>query len=431
MIQAIAYLFFATLAIAGLLTGPATFALVMTMYPMEQLLQAAGGPFLSMPWLANALIAAVTGVSVTRLLFATSRPLAGYANLQLIGATMLFAWSLISILWTPAPEGARQLVQEGYPYVLLLVYFGPLLATEVDSIGRFNRAILFVGTAISAAMIASPEFRSWSGRLVTNLGGSVVSNPLVIGELGGTMVICAVLLRSAGASLATNLCRVAAFIFGAILALQSGSRGQLLFALLVCVGFYPVARRLANVRNFIGGTVALGIGTTAFLFLAPMFVTGYGLTRWDIGSVEGSALGRLGNISDLLAAFRNNPVAWVVGLGYNAFSSVSSSSLEGYAHNLSVEVLAELGLPMFALLAAMTVKAVRDGAYLVGRYAADPDRRAAIGLFLALVGYQYLLAQKQGTLWANSSLFMLMVTLGRIKARDAASTDPGAESLSA
>lgn len=418
MTQLIAYILFAGLGIAGALTAPATFALVMTMYPMEQLLQAAGGPFLAMPWLANVLIAGATGFSVVRLLFVTERPFAGYANLQLIGASVLLSWSLLSLLWTPSRDGAGQLVQEGYPYVALLVFLGPLLATGVDSFARFNRAILVAGTAIAAAMVASPEFRSWSGRLVTNLGGSTLSNPLVIGELGGTMVICAVLFRSTGASLAINLCRAAAFPLGAILALQSGSRGQLIFALLVCIAFYPVARRLTNVRNFVGGAIALSIGTVVFLYLAPIFVVGYGLNRWALGSVEGSALGRLDNIGDLLAAFRTDPVAWAFGMGYNAFSSVSSNAIEGYSHNLSVEVMAELGFPMFIVLMMMTVRAIRDGSRLVKRYGEDPATRGAIGLFLALAAYQYLLAQKQGTLWSDSTLFLMLVSLARIGARD-------------
>ena len=424
MTQLLGYVIFAFLSIAGLLSSAAAFALILMMYPMEQLLQAGGGVFLTTTWLANFLVAGTVGVSASRLLLTTNRPMAGYLNFQLIGAIVLHLWSLFTLLWTPSNEGARELIQSGYAYVVLFVVISPLLVTDIRSLVGINRAILVAGTLVAAAMTASPEFRSWSGRLVTDLGGASRSNPLVLGELGGTLVICSVLFRSTHASWLLMFCRIAAFPLGSILVLQSGSRGQLIFALLIAAIFFPIARKLTNVRSFIGGIVALGTATTVFMFLAPIFVTGYGLTRWDIGSVEGSALGRLGNVGDLLAAFAGRPMAWLFGLGYNAFSSVSSNALDGYTHNLSAEVLCELGIPMGVIYATMVWKAARGGVQELRRYRDDPELRAATGLFMALTAYQLLLAQKQGTLWLNSTLFMLFVALARIQSRAASGLDP-------
>lgn len=420
MTQVLAALLFAALCIAGLLSAPAAFALVMVMYPLEQLLQSAGGIFLAIPSLANAIIAVVVAISVTRLVASIPRPFKGAINLQLIGAFVLFSWSLLSLLWTPSQDDALELIRGGYPYAIVMVLVCPFLANSVDSLARLNRAVLFAGSAVGAVMVASPEFRSWSGRLVTTLGGATMSNPLVIGELGGTLVICAVLYRSARTSMPMTACRIAAFSLGAILTLLSGSRGQLIFAIIICVLFYPVARKLTSVRNFIGGVLAFGAGTALFFVLAPMFVTGYGVTRWDIGNVQGSVVGRLGNFLDLFAAFRSDPAAWMFGLGYNAFSSVSTNALDGYAHNLTAEMLMELGLPMFLVYAAMVTKATRDGVSLVRRAGDDPELRASVGMFLGLVAYQFLLAQKQGTLWLDSTIFMLIVSLARIRARDQA-----------
>lgn len=418
MTQLLGLAVFALLAISALLSAPAAFALVLLMYPLEQLLQAGGGVFLSTSWLTNLLIAAIAGIAVVRLVMVTDRPLVGYLNFQLSGAIALHAWSLVTLLWTPSNESARQFIQGGYAYFVLLIVVSPMLATDVRSLGRINRSALIAGTLLAGAMISSPEFRSWSGRLVTDLGSSGRSNPLVLGELGGTLVICSVLFRATGMSLLVKICRIAAFPLGAILVLQSGSRGQLIFALLIATIFYPIARKLTNIRSFVGGVAALGTATVVFVFLAPIFVTGYGLSRWDVGSVEGSALGRVGNVGDLLTAFRGNPVAWIFGLGYNAFSSVSTNSLDGYAHNLSAEVLAELGLPMFAIYVAMIWVSTRDGVAMMRESREDPESRASIGLFLALIAYQFLLDQKQGTLWYDSTLFMLVVVLARIRSRE-------------
>jgi len=108
------------------------------------------------------------------------------------------------------------------------------------------------------------------------------------------------------------------------------------------------------------------------------------------------------------------------GLGYNAFSSMSTNALDGYAHNLTAEMLMELGIPMFLVYAAMVTKATRDGVSLVRRAGDDPELRASVGMFLGLVAYHFLLAQKQGTLWLDSMLLMLMVSLARIRAREQA-----------
>jgi hypothetical protein len=420
MTQALALLLFVSLGIAGLLSAPAAFALVMVMYPLEQVLQASGGIFLAIPSLANAVIAVVVAVSAARLTAVTPRPFRGAANLQLAAAATLFSWSLLSLLWTPSKEDALDLVKGGYAYVLVLVLVCPLLATSIHSLARFNRAVLFAGSAVATVMAVSPEFRSWSGRLVTTLGGATLSNPLIVGELGGMLVICAVLYRSATASVAVNICRIAALPLGAILTLLSGSRGQLIFAVIVCVAFYPVARKLTSVRSFVGGVAAFAVGTALFFVLAPVLVTGYGITRWDLGNVQGSVIGRLGNFIDLLSAFGSDPAAWVFGLGYNAFSSVSTNSLDGYAHNLTAEMLTELGIPMFLVYVGMIVKSAHDGRMLLRQAGDDPELRASVGMFLALLTYQFLLAQKQGTLWLDSMLFMLMVSLARISARERA-----------
>jgi hypothetical protein len=418
MTQALALLLFASLGIAGLLSAPAAFALVMVMYPLEQVLQASGGIFLAIPSLANAIVAVVASLSVTRLVATTARPFLGALNFQLAGVATLLAWSLLSLLWTPSREDAIELVRAGYAYIVVLVLICPLLVTSLSSLAKLNRAVLYAGTAVAAVMAASPEFRSWSGRLVTTLAGASLSNPLAVGELGGTLIICAVLYRSTARSLQVTFCRIAAFPLGAILTLLSGSRGQLIFAVLVCVLFYPVARRLTSVKNFVGGVLALGIGTALFFVLAPIFVTGYGVTRWDIGNVQGSAIGRLGNFLDLLDAFRSDPVAWVFGLGYNAFSSISTNALDVYAHNLTAEVLMELGIPMFVVYVSMITRATKDGLHLLRQGGDDPDLRASTGLFLALIAYQLLLAQKQGTLWGQSILFMLLVALARLRERE-------------
>jgi hypothetical protein len=418
MTQVLSLLLFFALGISAVASAPAAFAMVITMYPMKQLLQAAGGAFLEKSWLTNILTAAVVGVSVARLTATGPGLIRGHFTVPMVGAIVLYLWSALSIAWSPSAEGAWLWIGKGYPYFLLVVLVSPVLATDIRSLERFARTTIYAGTAIAAIMLSSQEFRSISGRLVTNIGPSEQSNPLVIGELGGMLVISSVLVSSAGRFSFLTLVRIAAFVMGTILALESGSRGQIIFSLAIAGLFFPVAHRVRSIGSFIGGTLVLGVAALIVITLALSVVTGYGLTRWDPSSLEGSAAGRIGNVIDLLGAFAARPAAWVAGLGYNAFSSISSNALDGYAHNLSAEILAELGIPMFVVYVVSVVSAARSGARLLVRHKDAPDQRAAVGLFLALFAFELLLVQKQGTLWIDCTLFMIMSSIARVDARE-------------
>ena len=428
MMQLVAIFLFATLCIVGLASAPAALPLVIMMYPLEQLLQAAGGVFLSIPALANITVAAVAGFAVLRMIASQERPFLGYFN-RALGVTLaIFAWSAASLLWTPSPEMGGQLISGGLPYFILFVLTAPLLALDVASLARIGRVLLLFGGAITAALVVNPEFRSWSGRQVFMLAGSVMSNPLTTGELGGTIVITAVLLRGDGLSPFMGLVRLASFPLGLALALQSGSRGQLISAIIVCFLFYPVAKRVTTVLGFVGAFGATVIGYMAFSILAPIILTGYGATRWSTGNLEGSVASRFQNVTDLLLAQFKAPLSWIVGLGYNAFSSVSDGAADGYSHNLSADILTELGIPMFALYVWMLVSVFRDGLWLFRRYQYRPADRSSVALLLALAAYQFLLMHKQGYLWGAGAYFMFAIIIARVRRREEALVaDPASE----
>jgi hypothetical protein len=393
-------------------------AMVITMYSLEQLLQSAGGSFLAIPALTNIIVAAVAGVAALRVISTQEQPFLGYFNRAWIVTIIIFSWSAASLLWTPSPESAGKLVSGGIPYFLLFVVTAPLLVVDVASLARLGRILLLLGGIVAAALVTSPEFRSSSGRQIFMLAGSVMSNPLATGELGGTIIITAVLLRGDGLSPFMVLMRVIAFPLGLALTLQSGSRGQLVSAVIVCLIFYPVAKRVTTAIGFVGAVGATIIGFTAFSILAPIILTGYGITRWDTGSIEGSVAGRFQNVIDLIVAQFKAPTSWVIGLGYNAFTAISDGSGEGYSHNLSADILSELGIPMFVLYVWMLVSIWRDGYWLFRRYQNRPIERSSVALLLALATYQFLLTQKQGYLWGAGTYFMFVIAIARLRHRE-------------
>jgi hypothetical protein len=137
---------------------------------------------------------------------------------------------------------------------------------------------------------------------------------------------------------------------------------------------------------------------------------------------------RLQNVFDLMAAQFKAPLSWVVGLGYNAFTAISDGTGDGYSHNLSADILTELGMPMFALYVWMLVSVSRDGIWLFRRYQDRPAERSSVALLLALASYQFLLMHKQGYLWGAGAYFMFVIAIARIRRREEALVaDPALE----
>ena len=423
MTTTFAYACFFALSIAAVLSAPWAFAMVMLMYPIEQLLQSSGGPFLTFPWLGNVITAACVGVTVLRLIAKEPVIIKGYANPQWMIAIVLVLWSLASLAWSPSRESALQIINSWYPFVVLFILAGSLLIYDLASLQRACTAFFISGVLLALLISTSSDFRSTSGRLVTSLGAGQTTNPLMIGEFGGNLLICSLLLHYGRGNLLMTAMRGVGFLLGSVLTLESGSRGQLVFAIALCVLFFPVARKIRTVGNFLVGAALLLVSATAFAFIAPIYLQGYSATRWDSGILESSFMGRLQNISDLLSALATNPLAWGLGLGYNAFSSVGQNKVDVYSHNLSAEIIGELGIPMFLLYVAMLWRACRDGSHLIRDNENDPETRAAIGVLLAMTAYQFTLAQKQGTLWACGGLLMLIIIINGLQRRNAVDTE--------
>lgn len=426
MLQFVAYVVFVAASVLSLAGAEWALAMTVSMYPLEQLLQSGGGIFLSSPALANALIAGIASVAATKVVLRAPRPLLGYLSSTWLAIVLIYSWSCISLLWSPSATSGGELILGGLPYFVLFILIAPLLATDLASIRKFTNAFLMLGTVIAGALVINPEFRSSSGRQVFMLTGSSMSNPLVTGELGGSLIIIAALVRGDGLAPIVTLARFIAFPLGLALALQSGSRGQLIAAVIVVVVCYPLSRKIASVAGFVGATLLLVVGYVAISALAPALLTGYGLTRWEAGNLERGISGRLNNSLDLIGAQLQEPMSWLIGLGYNAFESVSDGRADGYSHNLSVDVLSELGVPCFALYVWTLAMVGRSAHQLMGGVANDPPKRSTVAILLALALYQFVLMHKQGYLWGAGACFMYMIIIRRVSQRERAlATDSG------
>lgn len=397
-----------------------TWALVLAalMFGIEQSLQTSSPIFLEKSWLANVFVGLSCMFSVLRVLVTKPGSLRGYFTPMLIGVLVLHGWWLVTLVWTPSTEGALDILSKNYPYFGLFVFLAPVLLNDIEDVAKFGRALLYSGILVMLTLVLNPEFGTWSGRMGLIVGGKIITSPLAIGELGGTLIILASLLRSGPAPALLLTARVAAFILGAILALQSGSRGQLVFSVVIAVGFIPVSKRVKSIPAFIGTAIAIGVMGVAVMLLASQILYGFALDRWGAGQLDSGFQERLANATDLLGAFVRDPIAWMLGLGANAFRSLSAvAAKDEYPHNVPVEILCELGIPMAVLFCALLVMGLRDFLSLFRRFAADSERRVGLAVLLALATYQFLLCNKQSNMWGNSMLFFFLLLIARLRAR--------------
>lgn len=421
MLQVFTIALLGMLCVAGLASAPWALALICLMYALEQSLQASSPIFLAMLSLANFIVAIAAGLSMGVSFARTDRPMQGYWNFALVGSLAIYCWSMLSLIWTPSFEAAWGMISWGIPYCIVFLVVAPLLLDGIASVGVFARAFLYGGSLVVLSIVINPEFVSFGGRMALQLEGKVRTNPLAIGELGGCLIIVAALLRQGPRQGILQVGRIAAFCLGAILALQSGSRGQLLFAVVIALLFYPLSKKLKSIATFFGTALGVVIIVPAVLFLASTVLQTEGLRRWDMDNIDSGTVVRILNATDLLMAMASQPFSWIFGMGANAFSSLSSATAsEGYVHNITAETLAELGLPIFILFVAIIWKCGRDAIWLFRRFAASPVERASLSVLLALAAYQLLLANKQGNLWSNQTPFLYMILIARLQRRTAA-----------
>jgi len=208
-----------------------------TFYCLEMTLIATLTPFRSNFMLGNIIWAIVLGLA--SIVSIAKRP-AVLGNLLTPGAyvlAVLYTVIVGSLLWTPAFENASRIVVEYSPSMLLFVICGALVLRDIDEFREFLVIFMVIGSLVGIAMMMNPDFNVRGGRLVYMLGGKPVTNALGLGRLGGMLAITAALQRVDGQSFPLRALRVVAFVVGCLLALFSGSRGQIVFSGLIILPF--------------------------------------------------------------------------------------------------------------------------------------------------------------------------------------------------
>jgi hypothetical protein len=376
-------------------------AAVVTMLPIEQVLQSTVPVFLGTPWLYNGLVASAC------LCCLATKPMRGRSfHLLLSGpmfmATAVITLALLSLIWSPQIEPVDRILRESVPPFVVAIFILPAVIDSLDDLRDAARATIATGIICALGVVLNPAAKNVWGRLALDFG-THTGNFLCMSEMGGTMVILAVLIRWPGTTGA--VLRAAGALLGAALFFSTGSRGQVIFAGALSLAFFPLAHRIRNVGSFFLNAALLTTLSGLAMLGASLFVQQGSARRWDLAGRD--FLLRIEFVQSLLGKWAATPSAWFSGLGLGSFYAYGFGG--DYVHNTYIEALGEVGLIAFVLFVLLTALGIAGLLGLFRAASSDPSERNDAALLLALTAYQILLSFKQGSLLGSNLLVMFLL----------------------
>lgn len=386
---------------------------LVVMYPLEVLLQSSAAVFADRPMLLNVTIAGLLCWAVFKTFLSGGALLQNLATPTFVGCVAFYAWGYMSGIWSLSDWAFELETVRALPYWPLFLLLAPMLIAKIEDVGSLFGAVMIAGLVIAGLLIVSPNIELRAARLgIADLSENR-GNPLEIGMLGGNIMLMGALTLLIRPGFLSIGIRSAAVVVGAGLALLSGSRGQLIGALIAMLAMVPVNYRALSGRGFLVTAAAGIVIAGGLLFAVENFITQDNDRRWEAQSLLFGGSERIENCVDLLSVYATTPSRWVQGLGLYAFASIDSRSGVQYTHVLLADALGEAGLIGFSLLMFILYSMFRTAIRFERMVRHDPVARANVCVLIALLLYHFILANKQGNLLGNPLLYTFAIMLAR------------------
>lgn len=354
--------------------------------------------------------------------FAGRKPFKGYLNPMFFTVLVLYVVGIVGIGFAPDKVPGTETFIAAIPYLGLLLFFPGLLINSLDDFRRLIVPVMIVGAVIIVLILLSPKTTMYGGRLgientARSSDGPALLNPLATAGLGGTIVIFGMLYKPVKAVAFVNLIRAGAITIGLIIALLSGSRGQLIGAIFCGVVMFPFARQIKNLVQFITVSASAGIGLIFVMLVLNFATTRDAATRWSSGALTEGVGTRQQMIMTMLGEWVTSPQAFVQGLGTSSFEYYYTISDAPYVHNMPVQILTEHGLIGLVFLVILMVMMYKASVSLLRLYRDQPRELSTAAVLIAYCMYQFILSLKQGNWFASGAPFWTFLILAKIHAR--------------
>jgi hypothetical protein len=391
------------------------------MFPLEQLLQGAYSWFITNSLFVNAAIAFSIGLAAVRMVAFGGMRISNLVNFGSASILIILLYALLSVLWSANQALALEFLGDRGPYLLIALLILPLTVRDLAALNEVRWWVLVLGAILALALYGAGTFRFYGQRMVVMLGGNTRGNPLALAELGGTMFVLGVMSRDARGILVPSLIRVTATVLGAGLILSSGSRGQLIAAMIASGLCFPFAAPLKNPRTAFATAIGLGVVAVVLWISLGLFVQEENVRRWSIDSLALGSQDRLAFVARYLEVWLQSPIAWVFGLGTLSFQELGGG-LADFVENLAVEILFEEGVPMFLLFVTIWIVLVRRIVASISHAPDDIKHRAALMTWFAICIFFLAVALKSYCVWSAYPLWLWLAIAFRV-VTDARSED--------
>ncbi len=321
----------------------------------------------------------------------------------------LFIFAGVSCLWSIDRNLSIFLFKYHFPYMITFVGLVPLSIQRSEDLYKSLLATLCFGSLVMILLLLSTRIHAWGRTIEVEQGAAIVDRvgglrtrlaPLAIAEMAGQLLIIAVLMNFRGIHKVWQYLRWGVAFLAMALIYRSGSRGQLIAALLAIMMFITFSR---GTKRAIGWITA-GISTAMIFGFAIWSFVGFAdqSGRWDLDKMQNQfTTTRLDYVTTLLNFWiESSPINWLFGLGSSA--SYDPRILGRYCHVVIVEVLAELGFVGLLIMVAFIFFVARDALRLYQTTKDNEIDRGVAVTMSAIFMYQVILSFKQGSLLSHN-----------------------------
>jgi hypothetical protein len=322
----------------------------------------------------------------------------------------LYAYSCLSLLWTPRPDLALNMWAAGYPYVLTTVLLAPLAVGDSDDLNRSYSTLLIMGGVLVFALLL---FAKWGDRgvLITGTAAELETNPLAIANLGGAVASAAMFLRPRLLPVLSWVIRLVLVAAALALVVKSGSRGQLLATVATLLVMLPIAFRLSNVRGLVPVVIAVSVISFAAQYAAQNYIRRDD-DRWRQTDAAQAAGERWRMSRELLQHWEQSPGSILFGLGNSA--AFDPRIVGSYPHNVPLETLGEEGLIGFAIYLSINWLALKGLARGMRLSQNDVESRRLLAVVGANFVFSLITTLKEGNMFGSAEFFMAAILLARM-----------------
>lgn len=407
--------------------------LVLSYIAYEQFLMSYFTVFARQSYILNVSVGIVALTSVTIAFLYGRRPFEGYFNLNTIMVGCLYVLAVFGVSYSLMPAAGMYFVRQGIPVAGLMLVLLPLLVNSTDHIRKMSIPLMIVGCSLVTLVLISPRSQIYGARLFIEYSQTMGSkndrgNPLALAELGGLMILFATLMEPQRFIGLTNILRALSIILGVSIAFLVGSRGQLVFAIVLAVMLYPLSHSVRDIKQFFVRAGAIGIFGIVMAVIAKVFLaSSVSSQRFTAEDITMGLQGRMYFASTMLSEYAANPGNFMQGLGTGSFNAIVRHDGEGYLypHNLIIEVLTHHGVIGFVLLISIfTITGYH--LYKLWKLALQGYAdRSVIAILIAFSSYLTLLSMKQGSFVLIPIPFYAYLIISKLATRSHKEHDHG------